>query len=101
MGKSEQRPTQLKPLAQAAFVDEQPLSFSRMPLPAGIFDVGVDAGADAARLNGLLEERLRVEQLLADLCVRFTALSEDQADGEMEMWMRRLADMLHADRSSF
>jgi len=49
----------------------------------------------------LLEERLRFEQLLADLCARFSELPEDQVDGEVELWMRRLAEVLGADRSSF
>jgi signal transduction histidine kinase len=48
-----------------------------------------------------LEERLQIEQLLSDLSTRFSSLLEEQVDGEIEMWMRRLADMLGADRSSF
>src|SRR3982751_1663757 len=61
----------------------------------------VEGAAEEARLTALLEDRLRVEQLLADLCARFSELPEDQVDGEVELWMRRLAEMLGADRLSF
>lgn len=53
------------------------------------------------QLSVSLQERLQIEQLLSDLSTRFSALPEDQIDGEIEMWMRRLAEMLGADRSSF
>jgi signal transduction histidine kinase len=61
----------------------------------------VDGRGEEARLAAVLENRLRVEQLLADLCGRFSSLTEDRVDGEIELWMRRLAEMLGADRSSF
>ena len=61
----------------------------------------VKGRGEEARLAAVLEDRLRVEQLLADLCGRFSSLAEDQVDGEIELWMRRLAEMLGADRSSF
>jgi signal transduction histidine kinase len=54
-----------------------------------------------AQLSATLEERLRIEQLLSDLSTRFSSLVVDQIDGEIEMWIRRLAEMLGADRSSF
>jgi signal transduction histidine kinase len=54
-----------------------------------------------AQLSASLEERLKIEALLADLSTRFSSLLEEQVDGEIEMWMRRLAEMLGADRCSF
>jgi signal transduction histidine kinase len=53
------------------------------------------------RLAASLEARLKFETLVADLSSRFSGLAEDQIDGEIEVWLRRLVEMLGVDRSSF
>ena len=56
---------------------------------------------ELVRLAAVYEERLKFETLVADLSSRFSGLSEDQIDGEIEVWLRRLVEMLEVDRSSF
>jgi signal transduction histidine kinase/PAS domain-containing protein len=53
------------------------------------------------RQAALLEERLKFETLLADLSIRFSRLTEDEVDGEIERWLWRLVEILDVDRSSF
>jgi len=48
-----------------------------------------------------LGERLNFETLLADLSARFCAIREDEIDGEIEVWLRRMVDALEVDRSTF
>jgi signal transduction histidine kinase len=48
-----------------------------------------------------LEDRLRFEMLLADLHARFTSLTEEDIDGEIELWQRKLVEALGVERSSF
>src|SRR4051794_33767791 len=69
-------------------------------VPAGRYTPAYRVGEED-RLTALLQEHLKVERLLADLGSRFSSLPEDQVDGEIELWMRRLVEMLGADRSSF
>jgi signal transduction histidine kinase len=57
--------------------------------------------SELVRLTAALEERLKFETLVADLSTRFSGLTEDQIDGEIEVWLRRLVEMLGVDRSSF
>ncbi len=56
---------------------------------------------EQVRLAASLKERLKFERLIADLSARFSGLAEDQIDGEIEVWLRRLVEMLGVDRSSF
>jgi len=52
-------------------------------------------------MEASLEGRVSFEMLLAELSACFSGLLEDKIDGEIETWLRRLVDMLDADRSAF
>jgi PAS domain S-box-containing protein len=53
------------------------------------------------QLAASLAERLRFEILLAEISARFGALLEDQIDGEIELWLRRLVQILDVDLGAF
>jgi PAS domain S-box-containing protein len=54
-----------------------------------------------AQLAASMDERLGFERLLADLSARFNSLYEEEIDGEIELWLRRLVELLGVERSSF
>jgi PAS domain S-box-containing protein len=82
-----------------------------IPVCVSLFHVGLPGArrrlafirddTEHVRLAASLEERLKFEMLVADLSTRFSGLTEDQIDGEIEGWLRRLVEMLGVDRSSF
>jgi PAS domain S-box-containing protein len=53
------------------------------------------------RLTASLRERLAFEMLLVELSSRFSRLTEEDVDGEIETWLRRLVQMLDVDRGCF
>ena len=52
-------------------------------------------------LTRSLQERLEFEMLLSEMSARFSGLLEDQVDGEIQLWLRRLVEMLGVDRCCF
>ena len=52
-------------------------------------------------LTKSLQERLDFEMLLSEMSARFSGLLEEQVDGEIHLWLRRLTEMLGVDRGSF
>src|SRR5436305_14153769 len=82
-------------------VEELAPSSRRLPTPRRTSSSVVNGDGEEGRLTALLGARLRVEQMLAVLAARFCALPDDKIDGEIELWLRRLAEMLGADHSSF
>lgn len=53
------------------------------------------------RLTQSLDERLKFELQIAELSARFSGLTEDQIDGEIQVWLRRLVEAIGVDCSSF
>jgi signal transduction histidine kinase len=53
------------------------------------------------RLADTFEHELRFERLVANLSARFSSIAEELIDGEIEVWLRRLVEILEVDRSSF
>ena len=66
---------------------------------ARMLGVSVDI-TDRKRAEQALEERLRFEQLLADLSATFVNQPPDQIDGMIDDSLKRLLEMLGHDRSS-
>ena len=54
-----------------------------------------------AQMAVSFEQRLNADRLLSDLSARFSELPEDQIDGEIELWLRRLTELLGAGRGTF
>src|SRR4051794_33277143 len=52
-------------------------------------------------LAASLQARLDFEMLLSELCARFSNVSEEELDAEIELWLARLAAAMEVDRSSF
>jgi PAS domain S-box-containing protein len=52
-------------------------------------------------LMASLRERLDFERFLSELSARFNRLSEEEVDGEIDVWLRRLVELLGVDRSAF
>ena len=63
--------------------------------------VAPDTASDELLPTAPSREGLRFESLLWDLSARFSHLSEDAIDGEINQWLRRLVTMLGVDRGSF
>jgi PAS domain S-box-containing protein len=57
--------------------------------------------SDFDRFGRRFEERLAFERFRADLSTRFCCVAEEEIDGEIEVWLGRLVDILKVGRSSF
>jgi PAS domain S-box-containing protein len=53
------------------------------------------------RARKLLDERLRFETLLSNLCADFTSRSSEEIDGLIDKWMERIGQFFGVDRGSF
>ena len=53
------------------------------------------------RLTRSLKDRLEFEMLLSEMSARFSGLSEDEVDSEIQSWLGRLVGMLGVQRSCF
>src|SRR5687768_12090350 len=71
------------------------------PRGASQFVALIQDATEHLQLTESLRERLAFEMLLAELSSRFSRLSEEEVDGEIESWLGRLVEMLDADRCSF
>jgi signal transduction histidine kinase len=58
------------------------------------------AAEDSSRMRGILEDRLRFEELLGDLSTAFTKIPADQIDAQVEGALRCIGQFLGADRGS-
>jgi signal transduction histidine kinase len=54
-----------------------------------------------SQMVAMLEQRVAAETLISTLSARFSELSEDQVDAEIELWLRRLVEFLGVDRGTF
>ena len=52
------------------------------------------------RSETTLEQQLRLERLLAELSAAFVAVSSDQVDATIGVWLRRIVEFLDIDRST-
>lgn len=57
--------------------------------------------SEQARIAASLKARLDFEVLLPTLCARFSNLTEEDLDAEIELWLARLVVALDVDRGSF
>ncbi len=48
-----------------------------------------------------LEQRLRFQELIAELSAAFVNIAPEEVDGQINFWIQRLAEHLGADRSNF
>ena len=76
------------------------VSSRRTPRP-GDYLVVVRDDSEHLRLTQSLQERLDFEMLLSEMSTRFSSVSEDDIDGEIRSWLRRLVEMLCVDRGTF
>jgi PAS domain S-box-containing protein len=61
----------------------------------------INDDTEYVELAASLRERLEFEMLLSELSARFNRLSEADVDGEIELWLGRLVEMLDVESSTF
>ena len=76
------------------------VSSRRTPRP-GDYLVVVRDDAEHQFLTRSLRERLDFEMLISEMSARLSAVSEEEVDGEIRSWLRRLVEMLCVDRGTF